>query len=93
MIAFDYTSVFNIVGNGVKLEDIQILYFSEMGYGMFGNSLIAHPDVIAHNPDLVRRAAAATAEAWVYGATHRDEAIAAVTARDRCLILGSSCSG
>ena len=41
VIAFDYTSVFNLVGNGVKLEDIVIYYFSTMGYGMFNISLIA----------------------------------------------------
>lgn len=85
VIAFDYTSVFNLVGNGVKLEDIVILYFSDMGFGMFGNSLIAHPDVIAKSPDLVRRVAAATAEAWVYSSTHRKEAIDAVVKREKLL--------
>ena len=34
VIAFDYTSVFNLVGNGVKLDDIVIYYFSSMGYGI-----------------------------------------------------------
>ena len=85
VIAFDYTSIFNLVGNGVKLEDIAIYYFSAMGYGMFGNSLIAHPDVLAQNPELVRRVAAATADAWVYGAAHRQEAIDEVTQRERLL--------
>jgi NitT/TauT family transport system substrate-binding protein len=85
VIAFDYTSVFNLVGNGVKLDDIVILYFSDMGYGMFGNSLIAHPDVLAQNPDLVRRVAAATSEAWVYGAAHRQEAIDEVAKREKLL--------
>lgn len=85
VIAFDYTSVFNLVGNGVKLEDINILYFTDMGYGMFGNSLIAHPDVIEKNPDLVKRVAAATAEAWVYSEKHRKEAIDAVAQREKLL--------
>ena len=85
VIAFDYTSVFNLIGNGVKMEDINILYFSDMGFGMFGNSLITHPDVIAKNPDLVRRVAAATAEAWVYASAHRSDAIAAVTKREKLL--------
>jgi NitT/TauT family transport system substrate-binding protein len=85
VIAFDYTTVFNLIGNGLKLEDINIFYFSDMGFGMFGNSLIAHPDVVASNPDLVRRVAAATAEAWVYGNTHRQAAIDAVVKRDKLL--------
>lgn len=85
VIAFDYTSVFNLVGNGVKIDDINILYFSEMGFGMFGNSLIAHPDVVAKNPDLCRRVAAATAEAWIFSSAHRKEAIDAVVKRDKLL--------
>jgi NitT/TauT family transport system substrate-binding protein len=85
VIAFDYTSVFNLVGNGVKLDDIVIYYFSSMGYGLFGNSLIAHPDVIAKNPELVRRVTAATAEAWIYGASHKQEAIDQVAKREKLL--------
>jgi NitT/TauT family transport system substrate-binding protein len=85
VIAFDYTSVFNLIGNGVKLEDIVIYYFSAMGYGMFGNSLIAHPDVVTQNPELVRRVAAATAEAWVYAAANRQEATDAVCKREKLL--------
>lgn len=86
VIAFDYTSVFNLVGNGMKLEDINIFYFSDMGFGMFGNSLIANPDQIKNNPDLCRRVAAATAEAWVYSAAHRKEAVDAVIKRDKLLV-------
>jgi NitT/TauT family transport system substrate-binding protein len=85
VIAFDYTSVFNLVGNGVKLEDIVIYYFSTMGYGMFSNSLIAHPDVLTQNPDLVRRVTSATTEAWVYGAAHRREAVDEVCKRESLL--------
>jgi NitT/TauT family transport system substrate-binding protein len=85
VIGFDYTSVFNLVGNGVKLEEIELLYFSDMGFGMFGNALIAHPDVIGKEPDLVKRVAAAIAETWIYGNTHRKEAIHAVTQREKLL--------
>jgi NitT/TauT family transport system substrate-binding protein len=88
VVAFDYTTVFNLVGNGVKIEDIVIWYFSSMGYGMFGNSLIAHTDVIAQNPDLVRRVAAATADAWIYGAGHRQDAIDQVVKREKLLDPG-----
>jgi NitT/TauT family transport system substrate-binding protein len=85
VIAFDYTSVFNLVGNGVPLADINIFYFSDMGFGMFGNSLIAHPDVIAAEPDLVKRVVAACADAWIYGHSHRQEAADAVVKREKLL--------
>ena len=72
VIGFDYTSVFNLIGNGVKLEDINLLYFSDMGFNMFGNSLIAHPDVIQKKPGTgAPRGGTPSREAWVYAITHR----------------------
>ncbi len=85
VVGFDYTSVFNLIGNGIKLEDIELLYFADMGFGMFGNALIANPDVIEKEPDLVRRVAEAIAETWIYGNSHREDAIRAVTAREKLL--------
>jgi len=85
VIAFDYTAIFNLIDNGVKLDDINLLYFSEFGFDFPGNSLIAGPDTIEKNPDLVRRVALGTARAWVAAARDRDAAIAAVTRRDRLL--------
>lgn len=85
VIGFDYTSVFNLIGNGVKLEDIELLYFSDMGFNMFGNAVIAHPDVIQKEPDLTKRVADAIAETWVYANTHREDSIKAVMAREKLL--------
>ncbi len=85
VIGFDYTSVFNLIGNGVKLEDIELLYFADLGFRMFGNSVITTPEVIEREPDLVRRVVAAITESWIYGSAHREEAISAVTARERLL--------
>ena len=85
VIAFDYTAIFNLIGNGVKLEDINLLYFSEFGFDFIGNSLIVNPDVLAKDPDLVRRMALAVAQAWVVGSQHRAEAIEAVAKRERLL--------
>lgn len=88
VVCFDYTTIFNLIGNGAKLDDIVVYYFSDMGYGMFGNSLIAHPDVLTQNPELARRVAAATADAWIYGAAHRQEAVDEVVKREKLLDAG-----
>ena len=40
VIAFDYTAIFNLLDDGLALEDITLLYFSEFGFNFFGNSLI-----------------------------------------------------
>lgn len=85
VIGFDYTSVFDLIGNGVRLEDIELLYFSDLGFDMFGNSVITTPETIDKEPDLVRRVVAAVTASWIFGNAHRDDAIAAVTARDRLL--------
>lgn len=85
VIAFDYTAIFNLLDNGVKFEDINLLYFSDFGFDFWGNSLIASQAIIEKNPDLVRRVAAGVARAWVAGARERDAAVAAVTKRDRLL--------
>ena len=85
VIAFDYTAIFNLIGNGVKLEDINLLYFSELGFDFIGNALIVNPDVLAKEPDLVRRMARAVAQAWVAGSKQRADAIAAVVKREKLL--------
>ncbi|RAI42542.1 ABC transporter substrate-binding protein [Rhodoplanes roseus] len=85
VIAFDYTAIFNLIGNGVKLEDIELLYFSDFGFDFFGNSLIVNPEVLARNPDLVRRVAIATARAWTTASKTRDAAIASVVRREKLL--------
>lgn len=85
VIAFDYTAIFNLIDNGVKMEDITLLYYSDYGFDFWGNSLIASRAIIEKNPDLVRRVAAGVARAWVVGAREREAAINAVTKRDRLL--------
>ena len=85
VIAFDYTSIFNLIGNGIKFEDINLLYFSDFGFDFIGNGLIVNPDVLAKDPDLVRRTARAVAQAWVVSSKHRAEAIDAVAKREKLL--------
>lgn len=85
VVGFDYTTIFNLIEAGAKLEDINLLYFSDFGFDFPGNSLIVNPEVLQKNPDLVRRVAAATARTWVAGNKDRPAAIAAVMKRDRLL--------
>ncbi len=85
VIGFDYTSIFNLMGNGVKMEDINLLYYTSYGFDFWGNSLIASRSLIETNPDLVRRVALATARVWIAGAKDRAGAINAVLKRDPLL--------
>ena len=85
VIGFDYTTIFNLIEAGLKLEDINLLYFSDLGFDFPGNALITSAEMIEKNPDLVRRVATGVARGWVAGAKDREGAIAAVTKRDRLL--------
>ncbi len=85
VVGFDYTSIFNLMEAGIKLDDVTLLYFSDYGFDFWGNALIASPALIEKNPDLVRRAAIAVARSWVAANKDRPAAIAAVTKRDRLL--------
>src|SRR5262249_1039417 len=85
VIAFDYTAIFNLLENGLKLEDINLLYYSDFGFDFPGNSLIVSPETIAKSPDLVRRVALGVARAWVGAARERYAPIGAGTRRDRLL--------
>jgi NitT/TauT family transport system substrate-binding protein len=85
VIAFDYTAIFNLLDNGMKMEDINLLYFREFGFNFPGNALITSPEMIAKNPDLVRRVALGVARSWVAADRDRKAAIASVTKRERLL--------
>jgi NitT/TauT family transport system substrate-binding protein len=85
VIAFDYTAIFNLLEAGIKLEDITLLYFREFGFNFPGNALIASPEMIEKNPDLVKRVAQGVARAWVAADRDRNAAIASVAKRDRLL--------
>jgi NitT/TauT family transport system substrate-binding protein len=85
VVGFDYTTIFNLIEAGLKLDDITLLYFADLGFDFWGNSLIANPGVVESNPDLVRRVAVAVARSWGAAAKERDAAITAVTKRDGLL--------
>ncbi len=85
VIAFDYTAIFNLIDNGVKIEDIHLLYFHQLGFDFFGNSLIVNKEYAARNPDVVRRMAIAVARSWIAASKDREGAIAAVLKREKLL--------
>jgi NitT/TauT family transport system substrate-binding protein len=85
VVGFDYTSIFNLMEAGLKLDDITLLYFADFGFDFWGNSLIVNPTVLEKNPDLVKRVAVAVARSWGAAAKERAAAISAVTRRDGLL--------
>jgi NitT/TauT family transport system substrate-binding protein len=85
VIGFDYTSIFNLIDAGAKLEDLHFLYFSDFGFSFPSNGLIASRAMLEKEPDLCRRVALATARAWKASVKDQAATIAAVVKREPLL--------
>ncbi len=82
VIGFDYTVLFNLVGNGIAKQDVYFVYYSDNGFNFYGQGLIAARRHVEQNPALVSAVAIAVAQCWLKSAADRDAAIASITRRD-----------
>jgi NitT/TauT family transport system substrate-binding protein len=85
VIGFDYTSIFNLIDAGAKMEDLHFLYFSDFGFSFPSNALIASRAMVEKEPDLCRRVTLATARAWKASVKDPAATIAAVVRREPLL--------
>lgn len=51
---FSSTSVFNLISAGVPMEDIVVMSYADNGLDLYGSVLVAMPDYIAKNPDIIK---------------------------------------
>lgn len=86
VVGYDYTSVFNFVGSGVKMEDIHILYFSDFGFNIPSNSLLASRKMVAEQPELCKAMALGAARAWIGSFKDPKAAVAATVAKEPLLV-------
>jgi len=82
VVGFDYTTLFNLVGSGVKMEDTRQIYFTESGFDFIGQGLIVNPAVLQASPDLAKRMAQAVTRSWIESYKDPEAAIAAVAERE-----------
>jgi NitT/TauT family transport system substrate-binding protein len=82
VIGFDYTVLYNLIGNGIRKEDVNFVYYSDNGFNFYGQGLIAAQRHVNDNPALVRSVATAVAQSWLAAAKNPDAAIASITKRD-----------
>ncbi|MEH2472948.1 NitT/TauT family transport system substrate-binding protein [Nitrobacteraceae bacterium AZCC 2161] len=85
VIGFDYTSIFNLIDAGAKMEDLHFLYFSNFGFSFPSNALIASRAMVEKEPELCKRVALATARAWKASVKNPAATIAAVVKREPLL--------
>jgi NitT/TauT family transport system substrate-binding protein len=82
IIGFDYTTLFNLLGMGVKVEDVRLLYFADNGFNFFGQGLIVNPRLLQEKPDVARRVAIAVVRSWLETSRHPDEATDSIMRRE-----------
>ncbi len=85
VIGFDYTSIFNLIDAGAKMEDLHFLYFSDFGFSFPSNALIASRAMVEKEPDLCRRVALAATRAWKASVKDPAATIATVVKREPLL--------
>src|SRR5690606_22737265 len=61
-------------------EEVDWILFEDLGLNMYSTSLFTNAELIAENPDLVRRFTQAFMQGWAYSLEHPDEALAAFIA-------------
>ena len=65
VFGFDSTVFFNLKSQGVKLEDVTFLYYSDSGLDFYSNSIIASKRFIREHPDRIAPMVRACARGWV----------------------------
>jgi NitT/TauT family transport system substrate-binding protein len=81
-MGYDYTILFNLRGQGIALDDLAVLDFSDFGFAMYGNALIASRAMIEQHADVVRQVARVVAHGWIDAIADPAAAIQAVAQVD-----------
>jgi NitT/TauT family transport system substrate-binding protein len=81
-MGYDYTILFNLLGQNVPLADMTVIDFADYGFAMYGNALIASRAMIEQQPEIVRGVTRAIARGWVDAVADPAAAIRAVVKLD-----------
>jgi NitT/TauT family transport system substrate-binding protein len=82
VLGFDLTTVINLTSQGIKAEDVSLIYFADYGLDFYGNGIIASRALIEQSPDTVRAFVAAAARGWREAIAEPAAAVDAIAARD-----------
>jgi NitT/TauT family transport system substrate-binding protein len=82
VIGFDYTALFDLIGNGIPKDQVELIHYSSIGFDFYGGGLIASRKWLEQNPALVSRVAIAVAKSWVGSIHDVKGAIASVQKRE-----------
>ena len=79
---FYFTSLLNLRSLGVSQDDLKIWQYSDAGLDLYGNGLIASPEMMENHPDKLTGFLRAVVKGWAEVIKDPDAGIAAVKQRD-----------
>jgi NitT/TauT family transport system substrate-binding protein len=82
IVGFGYSAWVALQSNGYKPEDISIMYMRDFGLELFGNALIANPQFLKDNPEVVRKFVRASIKGFMDVAANPADAVASVLKRN-----------
>lgn len=82
VFGFDSTIYFNLKSNGVKLEDLTFLYYSDHGLDFYSNTIIVSKKFMRENAAKVPGLVKAIARGWIDAARQPAVAIQALAKRE-----------
>jgi len=82
IVGFGYSSWVALQTNGFKPEDITIMYMRDFGLELFGNALLANPQYLKDNPEVVRKFVRASIKGFMDVGANPADAVASVLKRN-----------
>jgi NitT/TauT family transport system substrate-binding protein len=87
VIGFDYTTVFNLKGLGMAVEDLAFLYYADHGLDQFGQALVVTRELLRRDPEMVKKIVLAVARAWIDAVVDPFPAVKSVAALDPIIVV------
>jgi NitT/TauT family transport system substrate-binding protein len=78
VFGFDSTIFFNLKAQGVTLDDVRFLYYSDAGLDFYSNSIIVSKKFVREHPDRIAGLARACARGWRDAITNPPAVIASL---------------
>ncbi len=82
IVGFAYSAIPSLQANGIKPEDISVMYMRDFGLELFGNALLVGPQFLKDNPDTVRKFIRASIRGFMEVANNPAEGMASVLKRN-----------
>ena len=82
IVGFGYSAWVALQTNGIKPEDISIMYMRDYGLELYGNALLANPQFLKDNPEAVSKFVRATLKGFMEVAANPAEGVASVLKRN-----------